>query len=218
MWPTIQHEKLFTQNITFIFETYPITKLKEKKVGDHGILCPPRLKKWGDTSTVSPTKLRPWNYPSVEIDTSFFSILTVLGRQLPPVSAPSPPAKAIFPTLFQNRWTKRRYKIWPQTRDEHGSGLDQDWSQFWPNQDWIGLQFFQNWPIGTGSDRENFCCCNVIILKISKILVVIRYHRLAKWQCIFCHQMQKRCWTILQFELYPPLFTYKGWVLVAKWT
>jgi len=27
-------------------------------------------------------------------------------------------------------------------RDEHGSGLDQDWSQFWPNQDWIGLQFF----------------------------------------------------------------------------
>jgi len=28
--------------------------------------------------------------------------------------------------------------------DEHGSGLDQDWSQFWPDQDWIGLHFFEN--------------------------------------------------------------------------
>jgi len=31
------------------------------------------------------------------------------------------------------------------TRDERGSGLDrtgQDWSQFWPDQDWIGLRKF----------------------------------------------------------------------------
>jgi len=31
------------------------------------------------------------------------------------------------------------------TRDEHGQdwiGLDQDRSLFWPDQDWIGLQFF----------------------------------------------------------------------------
>ena len=38
VWPTIQHEKLFTQNvtnITFIFETSPNTKPKEKKVGGH---------------------------------------------------------------------------------------------------------------------------------------------------------------------------------------
>jgi len=27
-------------------------------------------------------------------------------------------------------------------RDEHGSELDQDWSQLRPDQDWIGLQFF----------------------------------------------------------------------------
>jgi len=32
-------------------------------------------------------------------------------------------------------------------KDEHGQdwigmGLDQDRSQFWPDQDWIGLQFF----------------------------------------------------------------------------
>jgi len=33
-------------NITFIFETSPNTKPKEKKVRGHGILCPPRLKKW----------------------------------------------------------------------------------------------------------------------------------------------------------------------------
>jgi len=54
--------------------------------------------------------------------------------------------------------------------------------------------FFQNWRIRTASDSENFCCFNVIILKTSKILVVIRFHRIAKWQCIFCHQMQKLCW------------------------
>jgi len=28
-------------NITFIFETSPNTKPKEKKCGGHGILCPP---------------------------------------------------------------------------------------------------------------------------------------------------------------------------------
>jgi len=88
------------------------------------------------------------------------------------------------------------------------------------DQDWIGTEanfgrirtgsdcnFFENWRSRTGSDWENFCCFNVIILNISKILVVIRFHRFAKWQCIFCHQMQNSGGTILQFELYPPLFT-----------
>jgi len=51
-------------NITFIFETSPNRKPKEKKVGGHGILCPPSLKKWGDTSPVSPTKLRLWMWLS----------------------------------------------------------------------------------------------------------------------------------------------------------
>jgi len=40
-------------NVTFIFDTFPNTKPKEKKVGGHGILHPHRLKKWGDTSPVS---------------------------------------------------------------------------------------------------------------------------------------------------------------------
>ena len=60
---TTLHEKLFPQNVTnttFIFETSPNAKPKEKKVGGHGILCPPRLEKWVDTSPVSPTKLCPW--------------------------------------------------------------------------------------------------------------------------------------------------------------
>jgi len=34
-------------NVTFIFQTSPNTNLYDKKVGGHGILCPPRLKKWG---------------------------------------------------------------------------------------------------------------------------------------------------------------------------
>ena len=46
------------------------------------------------------------------------------------------------------------------------------------------------------------------ILKISNILAVIRFHRFAKWQFIFYHQMQNSAGTILQFELHPPLFTY----------
>jgi len=46
-------------------------------------------------------------------------------------------------------------------RDEHGSGLDQDWSQFWPDQDWIGLQFFENWRIRIGSGWENYCYFNL---------------------------------------------------------
>jgi len=65
--------------------------------------------------------------------------------------------------------------------DQDWIGLDQDWSQFLADQDWTGLQFFRKLRIRTGSDSENVCCFNEIILKISKILVVIRFHRFAKW-------------------------------------
>ena len=49
-----------------------------------------------------------------------------------------------------------------------GSGLDPTaiFSKI-GGQDWIGLR--------------TFCCFYVIIPKISKILVVIRFHRFAKW-------------------------------------
>ena len=83
--------------------------------------------------------------------------------------------------------------------DQDWIGLDQDWSQFWPDQDWIGLQFFENWLTGLWSDWENLCF-NVIILKISKILVVIRFHRFAKWRCIFWNQMQKLCWDYFEIR------------------
>jgi len=48
-------------NITFIFETSPNTKPKEKKVRGTWHIISPELKKWGDsTASVSPTKLCPW--------------------------------------------------------------------------------------------------------------------------------------------------------------
>jgi len=46
-------------NITFIFETSPNTKPKEKKVGGHGILCPSRLKKWGGHVPRVPHQIAP---------------------------------------------------------------------------------------------------------------------------------------------------------------
>jgi len=57
---------------------------------------------------------------------------------------------------------------------DHASiGLDQDWSQFWPDQDWIGLQFFWNLADQDGIGLRKFSCFNVIIFSISKISVVI---------------------------------------------
>jgi len=73
-------------------------------------------------------------------------------------------------------------------------GLDQDWSQFWRIRIGSDCNCFENWRIRTGSDWENLRCFDVIILNISKILVVIRFCRFAKLQCIFFHQWQKLCW------------------------
>jgi len=56
------NEKLFRQNvtnITFSFETSPNMKPKEKKVGVHDILCPPRLKKWGGHVPRVPHQIAP---------------------------------------------------------------------------------------------------------------------------------------------------------------
>jgi len=104
------------------------------------------------------------------------------------------------------------------TRDEHGSGLDRTGS---------GLK-----PIlaGSGLDRTAICLkiggsgldriekmyffariapeMNVIILNVSKILVVIRYYRFAKWQYYFTINGKNSAENILPFELYPPLPTH----------
>ena len=69
-----------------------------------------------------------------------------------------------------------------------------------------------------GSDWENFCCFNVIIQNISNILVVIRFYRFAKWQCIFFYQWQKLS---CDFFAIRTVFTFahmKRSVLVATWT
>jgi len=62
---------------------------------------------------------------------------------------------------------------------------DQDWirseTNFCRIRTGSDSNFFENWRIKTGSGSENFCCFNVIILKISKILVIIRFHMFAKW-------------------------------------
>ena len=46
-------------NITFIFEASPNTKPKEKKVGGHGILYPPRLKNWAGNVPRVPHQIAP---------------------------------------------------------------------------------------------------------------------------------------------------------------
>ena len=78
--------------------------------------------------------------------------------------------------FLRNR--SRSQKKWLQSplvvsRDEHGSGLDrtgQDWRQFWPDQDWIGLQLF--WKLADWSNLLFWCdyssrnknfSCNVIL-------------------------------------------------------
>jgi len=66
--------------------------------------------------------------------------------------------------LEVRNFASKKLRLTPVGRDEHGQdwiGLDQNWSQFWPDQDWIGLHFFENWRIRTGSDWENFCCFDV---------------------------------------------------------
>jgi len=72
-------------------------------------------------------------------------------------------------------WTEGVYQRWARIRT--GSGLK-------PILAGSGMDrtaFFFNWRIRIGSDWEHFCCFNVTILKISKIIVMIRFHRLAKW-------------------------------------
>jgi len=59
VWPTIQHEKLFTQNITFSFETYPITKPKEKKSGGDMAYYVPPSEKWGGPVPRVPHQIAP---------------------------------------------------------------------------------------------------------------------------------------------------------------
>jgi len=99
--------------------------------------------------------------------------------------------------------------LWSEMRIQQTAEMstDQDWIRTEANFDRIktgsNCNFFEIWQIRTGSDWENFCCFNEIILKISKILSVIRFHRFAKWQCIFCHQKQKLSWGYFAIRIVP---------------
>ena len=73
MSPTIYHEKLFTQNVTnstFIFETSPNTKPKEKKVGGTWhIMSPPSEKVGGTRSPCPPPNCaHDWNKQDCKTD------------------------------------------------------------------------------------------------------------------------------------------------------
>jgi len=46
----------------------------------------------------------------------------------------------------------RMLLVQQDSRKEHGSGLDQDCSEFCPDQGWIGLQFFSTLVDRTGSE------------------------------------------------------------------
>jgi len=54
-------------NIIFIFEASRNAKPKEKKVGGHGILCPPRLKKLGGHAPRVPHQIVPMPLPTVSL-------------------------------------------------------------------------------------------------------------------------------------------------------
>jgi len=61
----------------------------------------------------------------------------------------------------------------------------------------------------------------VIILKISKILIVIRFHRFAK-SVYFAIKCKNTAGTIMQLELYPLLFThnvvsFSSNVIIVEW-
>jgi len=87
-------------------------------------------------------------------------------------------------------------------RDEHGSGLDQDWSHFLPDQDWIGLRIF-------------FFVLMWFFWKYQTFLLWSNFTGLLNGNVYFAIKCKNSAGTILHFELYPPLFTYKkvlGWL------
>ena len=68
MWPTIQHEKLITQNVTniiFIFETPPNTKPKEKEVGGTWHIMSPSSEKVGGHVIRVPHQIAPMHTTSL---------------------------------------------------------------------------------------------------------------------------------------------------------
>jgi len=97
-------------------------------------------------------------------------------------------------------------------RDEHGTGLDRTESGLKPILAGSGLDrtaiFLKIGGSGLDRIEKKIFFFNMLILNVSKILVVIRFYRFAKWQCNFAINDKSSAETILPFELYPPLPTY----------
>jgi len=86
----------------------------------------------------------------------------------------------IWKAKYDSRLISAVQQIWAWIRT--GPGLKPIFGRTRTESD---CNFFEKWLIRTESDSENFCCFNVIILKISKILFVIRFHRFAKWLFVY---------------------------------
>ena len=155
--------------------------------------------------------------PLLHVSPASGSELGLKGSLTPVIHLPNTTLPSFRPATETKNSTQERPNslLSPQCGKQRWAWIrtGSDWIRTEANFGWIrtgsDCNFFENWRIRTGSDWESFLCFYVIILNISKLLVVIRFHRFAKWQCIFCHQWQKLCWDILQFELLPPLSTYK---------
>jgi len=61
------------------------------------------------------------------------------------------PVEYYFRVISTQKEVVARWSLAEMSTDEDWTGLDLDWSQIWPNQDWIGLQFFLIG--GSGLDR-----------------------------------------------------------------
>ena len=128
-----------------------------------------------------------WNsiLPTPTLRENFFSTEKFIAKyqiadlkSFPPFRRPWQAALAYYRNLLlhpaerkslQNRAPNQR---WARIRTEANFGRIRTGSD---------CIFFENWRIKTGSDWQNFCCCNVVILTMSNISVVIRFYRFVKW-------------------------------------
>jgi len=79
--------------------------------------------------------------------------------------------------------------------DQDEIGLDQDWSQFWPDQDWIGLRTILLFQCDYSENIKNVSCDPILQVCLNGSVY-------------FTIKCNTSAGTILQLELYPPLFTY----------
>jgi len=96
-------------------------------------------------------------------------------------------------------------------RDEHGSGLDQDWSQFWPDQDWIGLEYF--WKLA----EQDWIGPRKFFWLFWKYQKLSDFTSLLNGSVYFAIKFKNSAGNILQFQLHSLCSLHIWhWVLVAS--